>query len=127
MSKVAEKIVYEQVYRYFTVNRLFHFGMHGYRQHRSKCTALLSMYDQCVRAAADGKISGLVLLDLSAAFDLVEPSLLCEKLCIYGMYNDFLEWIASYLIGRQQAVWISHVRSKFKEIYLGVPQSYNLL
>ena len=63
---MAEKIVYEQVYRYFTVNRLFHFGMHGYRQHRSKCTALLSMYDQCVRAAADGKISGLVLLDLSA-------------------------------------------------------------
>ena len=74
--------------------------MHGYRQHRSKCTALLSMYDQCVRAAADGKISGLVLLDLSAAFDLVEPSMLCEKLRIYGMDNDFLEWIASYLIGR---------------------------
>ena len=68
------------------------------------------------------KISGLVLLDLSAAFDLVEPSMLCEKLRIYGMDNDFLEWIASYLIGRQQAVWISHVRSKFKESYLGVPQ-----
>ena len=82
---------------------------------------------QCVRAAADGIISGLVLLDLSAAFDLVEPSMLCEKLRIYGMDNDFLEWIASYLIGRQQAVWISHVRSKFKESYLGVPQSYNLL
>ena len=52
--------------------------------------------------------------------------MLCEKLRIYGMDNDFLEWIASYLIGRQQAVWISHVRSNFKESYLGVPQGSNL-
>ena len=73
LSKIAEKIVYEQMYKYFSNNKIFHSNMHGYRQNRSTCTALLSMYDRWVRAAAMGNIRGVVLLDLSAAFDLVEP------------------------------------------------------
>ena len=80
LSKIVEKIVFEQVYKYFIKNKIFHPHMHAYRQNRSTCTALLSMYDRWVRAADGGKISGVVLLDLSAAFDLVEPSLLLQKL-----------------------------------------------
>ena len=114
------------VYKYFMVNKIFHPNMHAYRQNRSTCTALLSLYDRWVRAAADGKISGVVLLDLSAAFDLVEPTILMQKLRIYGLDDDFLEWIGTYLIGRQQAVWISHVQSTFKHCSIGVPQGSNL-
>ena len=47
------------------------------------------MYDRWVRAAADGKVTGVILLDLSAAFDLVEPAILVEKLRIFGMEEDF--------------------------------------
>ena len=31
ISKVLEKIVYEQMYQYFTQNHLFHPNLHGYR------------------------------------------------------------------------------------------------
>ena len=109
LSKVLEKIVYEQVYDHFSRNKIFHPSLHGYRQYRSTQTALLSMYDRWVRAAADGKVTGVILLDLSAAFDLVEPAILVEKLRIYGMEEDFLCWVQSYLTNRQQAVWINHV------------------
>ena len=41
--------------------------------------ALLSMYDKWVLAATKGQVSGVVLVGLSAAFDLVSPSLLLKK------------------------------------------------
>ena len=47
-------------------------------------TALLSMYDKWVKAATKGELTGIVLIDLSAAFDLGSPKILIEKLKIYG-------------------------------------------
>ena len=126
LSKILEKIVYEQVYEYFSKNKIFHPNLHGYRQNRSPQTALLSMYDRWVRAASQGQISGVILLDLSAAFDLVEPGILVEKLKIYGFENDFLAWINSYLTQRYQAVWVHHTLSEFLECKIGVPQGSNL-
>ena len=79
LSKILEKVVYEQLYEYLTINKIFDPKLHGYRQHRSTQTALMVMYDRWVQAAAAGQVSGAVLLDLSAAFDLVDPELLIKK------------------------------------------------
>ena len=103
LSKVLEKIVYEHLYDYFTVNRIFHPNLHGYRKNRSTQTALLQMYDRWVRAASAGQVSGVVLLDLSAAFDLVDPNLLLQKLRAYGVEDDMLCWMESYLTDWQAA------------------------
>ena len=109
LSKILERIVFEQVYSYFNKNKIFHPNLMGYRKNRSTLTAALQMYDRLVRGAADGKISGVVLLDLSAAFDLVCPEILIRKLRIYGIQDDCLDWFYSYLTDRKQAVWIDHV------------------
>ena len=58
------------------------------------------LYDRWVRAASGGQLSGGVLLDLSAAFDLVDPQLLLQKLKLYGA-------------GREQEVWIDLSLSDF--------------
>ena len=100
LSKVLEKVVYLQIYKYFTTNKLFHPNLHGYRKNRSTQTALLQMYDRWVRAAAAGQVSGVILIDLSAAFDLVDSDLLLKKLKIYGLDDDFLFWIKGYLTDR---------------------------
>ena len=126
LSKVMEKIMYEQIYNYFSRNNLFHPSLHGYRKDRSTMTALLSMYDKWITAAHQGQVSGVVLVDLSAAFDLVSPSLLIQKLSIYGFKEDILNWITSYLTDRYQAVWINHVFSSFLLNSIGVPQGSNL-
>ena len=84
------------------------------------------MYDRWVRAAAAGQVSGVILIDLSAAFDLVDSDLLVRKLRIYGVEEDFLLWIKSYLTDRYQAVWIDHVYSEFRYHSIGVPQGSNL-
>ena len=125
-SKILEKLAFEQIYDYFSKNKIFNSNMHGYRKYRSTQTALLSMYDRWIRAAGQGQLSGVVLLDLSAAFDLVDPELLIEKLKIYGVEEDYLDFIASYLKERFQAVWIDHTLSEFIHCPIGVPQGSNL-
>ena len=126
LSKILEKVIYQQVYNYFDKNKIFNPNMHGYRHGRSTETALLSMYDRWVKSAAGGQFSGAIVLDLSSAFDLVDPSLLLQKLKIYGLEDDSLEWINTYLTGRFQAVWLDHVLSDFLETKVGVPQGSNL-
>ena len=126
LSKVLEKIIYEQLYEYFTANKIFHPNLHGYRKNRSTQTALVQMYDRWVQAAAKGQVSGAVLLDLSAAFDLVSPDILLQKLEIYGLDKSFLTWIDSYMTNRYQGVWIDHTLSSYLPCDIGVPQGSNL-
>ena len=127
LSKVLEKIIYEQIYSYFSSNQLFHPNLHGYRKNLSTQTALLQMYDKWVRAAAAGQLSGVVLLDLSAAFDLVDPDLLLQKLRAYGFDEDSLQWVHSYLTDRHQAVWIDHALSDFLPVRLGLLKGATLV
>ena len=66
------------------------------------------------------------MIDLSAAFDLVDSEILINKLRIYGLDEDFLLWIESYMNDRYQAVWLDHVYSDFASHSIGVPQGSNL-
>ena len=122
LSKVLENVIYDQVYSYFSRNDLFHPSMMGFRKNRSTLTALLQMYDRWVQSAANGKINGVLLCDLSAAFDLVNKDILLEKLKIYGIDTCVSDWINSYMSDRKQAVWIDSVYSNLLDIAVGVPQ-----
>ena len=122
LSKVLERVIYEQIYDYFSRNGIFHPNLMGFRKNRSTLTAALQMYDRWVSGAKQGKLNGVILLDLSAAFDLVDSKILIEKLKIYGMDKEFAGWVTSYLTNRKQAVWIDHLFSDWLDITVGVPQ-----
>ena len=47
LSKVLEKLVFEQMYEYLSRNKIFHENLRGSRQYRSTQTSLLSLYDWC--------------------------------------------------------------------------------
>ena len=80
------------------------------------------MYDCWVHGAANGMVTGIVLLDLSEAFDLVNASILSKKLEIYGLKPDIVEWVTSYMNNRKQAVWLDHTLSDWLDVNIGVPQ-----
>ena len=64
-----------------------------------------------------------MLLDLTAAFDVVDHSILLQKLAAYNFSAESVSWFASYLLDRQQVV---QVESKFSDSVIlkdyGVPQ-----
>ena len=65
----------------------------------------------------------LLLLDLSAAFDTVNHSLLLSRLKnSFGITGTFLQWFHSYLSGRSQFVEINDTKSSVRDLTVGVPQ-----
>jgi hypothetical protein len=69
------------------------------------------------------QISALILLDLSAAFDTVDHSILIHRLSSYfGITGSSLDLITSFLSDRTQSVVIGSHSSDPRSIAYGVPQ-----
>ena len=62
------------------------------------------------------------MIDMSAAFDVVDTNLLLEKLKLYGLDRNALQWVWSYLTYRSQAVYIEGSISGLLPLEAGVPQ-----
>ena len=121
-SKVLERVVFNQIIQYLNSNNLLHPSHHAYRANHNTTTALIQMYDTWVNAYDDGELSGVCLLDMSAAFDIVDHSLLLKKMELYGFDEESLNWVQSYLSGRSQCVCINGSLSKLLPVPIGVPQ-----
>ena len=80
------------------------------------------MYDGWIQAVESEQIEGVCMLDMSAAFDVVDHDLLLQKLNLYGFQDDSLGWIKSYLTCRRQCVVINGCLSKMLPVNSGVPQ-----
>ena len=69
------------------------------------------------------KITVLVLLDLSAAFDTVDHQILLHRLqSRFGITGVVLDWFTSYLTGLRQFVTINGTCSNPKLLKCGVSQ-----
>ena len=121
-SKILEKAVFLQMIEYLEQNGLLHPSHHGFRKSHNTCSALLNMYDYWIDAMEEKKISAVVLLDMSAAFDVVDHALLINKMKIYGFKENMIKWTKSYLTNRYQQVFIDGYLSKPLSVEAGVPQ-----
>ena len=121
-SKILEKAVFIQLVDYLESNKLINPNHHGCRQGHNTATALLQMYDQWLDEVDNNKMVGIMMIDLSAAFDMVDHSILMKKLEIYGLDNKARTWIQSYLSGRSQAVMVDGSLSPALHLTCGVPQ-----
>ena len=122
LSKILEKVIFLQMIGYLNENNLLHPNHHAYRAHHNTTTALIQMYDTWLEAAEAGTMAGVCLLDMSAAFDVVDHGLLIKKLALYGFQEDFLRWTESYLSSRFQCVSIEGSLSRLQAVQVGVPQ-----
>ena len=122
LSKILEKAVFIQIVEYLDQNKLLHHNHHGSRSGFNTATALIQMYDQWTQEVDDGKMVGTMMIDLSAAFDMVDHPLLLEKLRLFGLEEEVIQWFQSYLTGRSQSVFIDGCLSPPLDIECGVPQ-----
>ena len=122
LSKVLERVVFMQVVEYMESNGLIHPSHHGSRPRHSTCTAIIEMYDSWVNSVEKGDMAGVMMIDLSAAFDLVDHHLLLQKLQLMGFDMPATVWMWSYLHARSQCVYVDGKLSDFRAVSVGVPQ-----
>ena len=121
-SKILERVIFQQITEYLSRNELLHPNHHSYRKHHNTTTALIQMYDTWIKAVDEGELAGVCLLDMSAAFDIVDHELLMKKLKLYGFNDDAVGWVQSYLSDRKQCVSIDGCLSGLLSVPTGVPQ-----
>ena len=64
----------------------------------------------------------LILLDLSAAFDTIDHTILLQRLHDLGIRDTALDWFKSYLSQRRQSIAINAIRSPHRNLSFGVPR-----
>ena len=121
-SKILERAIFHQFIEYLENNGLLHPSHHGFRRNHSTATALIEMNNTWIDALENDEITAVLLLDLSAAFDLVDTRILLKKLEIYGFKREATTWLESYLTGRYQRVYVDGELSEALPVHVGVPQ-----
>ena len=71
---------------------LVHSNTHAYRTFHSTETTLLSIHNDLILAMDRGEVTSLILLDLSAAFDTIDHSILLHRRQHwFGLHGTFLD------------------------------------
>ena len=127
ISKLVEGAAIQQILDHLNHNSLLPPNQSAYRQFHSTETALLRVKSDLLMAMDNQKITLLLLLDLSSAFDTIDHSCLSKTLkTCFGIDGVVLKWIESYLADRYQKIKINEVISDVFPVPFGVPQGSRL-
>ena len=111
LSKVLEGIVLKQFLQRLQSHSLLEPFQSAYQKCHSTETTLLRVVNDLLQASDRGCVSILSLLDLSAAFDTSDHSVLITRLRSNLAVGTVLEWFISYLSCRTQSVFVGHESS----------------
>ena len=122
ISSIFERHISNCVTKFMDTHNLIYHNQSGFRKNHSCQTALTKLVDHWLAQMNENNTVGVVLLDLTKAFDLVSHKILLQKLRSYKFDNQSLAWFNSYLSDRTQQVHISGKLSTERDIKAGVPQ-----
>ena len=111
LSKIFEKVIYQQLYAYFENSKLFFKGQYGFRKGHSTEMASLELVDIILSFMDNGDTPIGIFLDLSKAFDTLNHNILLHKLKHYGLSKNSTGLIKNYLENRTQYVNFDNVNS----------------
>jgi hypothetical protein len=122
MSKVVERLVYNELYNFCMENGLLSEKNSGFKKKVGTIDQLIGLTNKIYQGLDDGDEIAMIFLDLSKAYDRVWHTGLLHKLQKIGIRGPLLDWFKSYLTGRVQRVVYAGHASEFLELFASVPQ-----
>ena len=122
LSKVTEKIALSQFDSYLTQQGKLTDHQSGNRKYHSTETLRLAVTDHIFKTMDERKLTAMVLIDLSKAFDSICHETLLSKLRGLGASSQAHRWFESYLTDRRQSTRLGISLSEELPITHGVPQ-----
>ena len=123
LSRIFERIMVWRMLSYFKLNKLFKANNIAYQGNKSIADAFLCLDEDIAEVLEDKSWIHKLDMDLHAAFDTVPLKQLIYNLrCKYGIKNEFLKWIMSFLFNRYNRVKYRDYYTEWKLHNIGVPQ-----
>ena len=120
MWKVAKTML---GWAYLEKHSLLHPNHHGGRKWHNTTTALIQLNNEWLAAAEEGMLTGVMMTDLSAAYDLWDHKLGLDKAQLMGLTQGACSWLSSYLRGRSQSTVVDgYISSSLRLPSYSVPQ-----
>ena len=116
VAKITERFVAQQLQHFMDENRVYQIA---YRPHHSAETALLRIHNDVAQSIDSRRGVLLVLLDLTAAFDTIDHTILLRRLRCYGLCGDVHAGLISYLHNRTNVVRVKSSVSEVNNITTG--------
>ena len=122
ISKIFERIIYNQLYAYVDNNNILSKEQYIFHIKHSTELAAVKLVDY-IKNEIDGKYTPVnIYIDLSKAFNTFNFDILLHKLHYYGVTGVSLERIRSYLTNIKQYVKFKTLESDYMDVKSGVPQ-----
>ena len=122
LAKILEGQVSKQVKVFLDSNSILNPMQSGFRAKHSTVTACLNVIDDIRAALGNKSFCAALFIDLSKAFDTVDPHVLLRVLSNAGFCHNVLGWFKNYLVGRTQCVKFGDTVSDSITLEKGVPQ-----
>lgn len=129
-SKIYENAFCDNLKYFIKIHQILSPSQFGFQANISTEDALLQLL-KCVMSNLDEKNKTVCInFDFSRAFDTIRHELLTLKLQSYGITDNSLSWIMSFLENRTQKVRVSFLEFKMESqpeiVDLGIPQGSTL-
>ena len=122
ISKVVERAAQVQLLDFFENTGQINPEGHAYRKAHSTTTTIVNIMDEIYQATDDKRISQLLTIDQSVAFDVLSHEILARKLRKYNVSAKAVKWVQNYLSFRSQYVTVNAANSQICQQTRGVPQ-----
>ena len=85
ISKIFERVIYNQLYEYFNTKNLLVKEQYGFCTNHSTEYAAIKLVDHLSKEMNTGNIPCALYIDLSKAFDTLSFDIILQKLKYYGI------------------------------------------